>query len=274
LFTFTMRDADKSQLPPGPPPEQIHRSAQYEQAQAPTQNGVYGQVAPDGFAQPIYAQQVQPALYAVAQPVYAQPNQPVFYAAAQPVHAQQIVTGGPPLQFVAIPTAGGDAPIYSAPPPYTNTANQEYHPENQHHVNFNSIPNGNVILPGQMPPVSKIEGITETFENGCPASNDPQLDRDPDKLWAYFMSHTESPNMFVDIHGSHEERRTRNVGSGSNRRTEHYTVTITDFRITLDVSRCVSKNWSRIVCIDKKDHFATLQTILDQYAKSTNPLKE
>lgn len=68
---------------------------------------------------------------------------------------------------------------------------------------------------------------------------DPTLESSIDELMKYFLTYSTPPQFFVEMKGTHTERRTRTVHRDGRTHTEHYTETVTDFDIKVDMARYV-----------------------------------
>ncbi|TLS29743.1 hypothetical protein PpBr36_01875 [Pyricularia pennisetigena] len=105
----------------------------------------------------------------------------------------------------------GVPPSYDSVPEPQQQAVAQPHPQGQ------GISDAEIIQP-----------FAVSSKDGAESFMDMRLDRDPDfleaniKIWAQ-----KPPSFYMQVHGTHRERRTRRT----NGRTETYTVTVTDFNV-------------------------------------------
>ncbi|KAH6587362.1 hypothetical protein BASA50_001291 [Batrachochytrium salamandrivorans] len=223
--------------------------------QQPTQYNPF----PYGLPQPSYSSEQPP--YSSEQPSFQPPPPPSYDTAlAESFQGPSWVVGAP---------AGSIAPSLpqalppSLPPDYFDVS---------------IIPVGSILFPQNCPPLgtySDASIIRSSFTHNI-ESHDPQLDQNPDALWRFFMSNVQNPQLTVDIHGYHTERKYREeIQSDGTTNTTTHDEDVSDFRIKIEVTRLMSTYWSRIVCVPNKETGPrTLRETLEDYTRSENIWKE
>ncbi|KAJ3331149.1 hypothetical protein HDU76_003971 [Blyttiomyces sp. JEL0837] len=124
---------------------------------------------------------------------------------------------------------------------------------------FNStiIPSGEVFYYEELnsQAFQEFTGSQATFTRGdkkCIKSHDPILDRNPNELFKFFLTHLEEPpQLQVHIVGTHRDtihkHETYTDSHGNVRsRTVSESITVTDFDFKFDLSNYVSPQWSYI----------------------------
>ncbi|KAH6582528.1 hypothetical protein BASA60_001892 [Batrachochytrium salamandrivorans] len=188
--------------------------------QQPTQYNPF----PYGLPQPSYSSEQPP--YSSEQPSFQPPPPPSYDTAlAESFQGPSWVVGAP---------AGSIAPSLpqalppSLPPDYFDVS---------------IIPVGSILFPQNCPPLgtySDASIIRSSFTHNI-ESHDPQLDQNPDALWRFFMSNVQNPQLTVDIHGYHTERKYREeVRSDGTTNTTTHDEDVSDFRIKIEVTRLMS----------------------------------
>ncbi|KAF9535449.1 hypothetical protein CPB83DRAFT_779432 [Crepidotus variabilis] len=115
------------------------------------------------------------------------------------------------------------------------------------------------------PPPAFAPYEAEFFEtdDGDIISHDHHLNEDGEALYRFLLSHSERrPNYTVTLHGTHTERRTRTVWRTVNGRqtahTETYTVTVTDFQFSFDLTHYIAVGPEHYTYPDDKATFRGL----------------
>ncbi|PPQ62818.1 hypothetical protein CVT24_000512 [Panaeolus cyanescens] len=98
-----------------------------------------------------------------------------------------------------------------------------------------------IDLNEQPPPFSTYNADFYTSDDGDIITHDHHLNQDGEALYRFLLEQSKSPpNYTVDINGTHKETRTRTVTRTVNgrreTRVETYTVTITDFSFSIDLT--------------------------------------
>lgn len=142
------------------------------------------------------------------------------------------------------------------------------------------VPDTQEFFPPKCPPIATAStAITSRSEKGV-YSYDPILDENPNELWRYFMSNLQKPQLAVRLCGTHTELRVRSVANteGEGSHEESYTESITDFNFQIDLSNCVSSEWSRIVSHPFSNRgrleAPTVRETIEEYTRSKNSFKE
>ena len=163
-----------------------------------------------------------------------------------------------------------------APPAYTESIQGQgnYEPPLKEFVDLSGIPSGNILFPHQVAPVQCCSVQKNETGDGHIKSYDPKLDTDSQELFNYFITNLGKPRMSILFHGSHQETRVRTTHVNGQMRTEHHTVTVTDFSFEIDVSNLIGDQWLRLVCMQDGDKPAAWKDVLDSYTLSRNKLKE
>ncbi|KAF8642370.1 hypothetical protein AX16_009638 [Volvariella volvacea WC 439] len=98
-----------------------------------------------------------------------------------------------------------------------------------------------VVVEMAPPPFQPYQAEFFETDDGDIISHDPHLNTDGEALYRFLLEHSANyPRHVVHIGGTHKETRTRLVTRTENghttTRTEKYTVTITDFKFSIDLS--------------------------------------
>lgn len=152
--------------------------------------------------------------------------------------------------------------------------------------NFDVAPDSPVVFPSRyLSTEAKPSPAKASQKSKGVYSHDPILNRNPDELWRFLASNLKPPRLAVRLAGSHTETTTRHTGHG----VHHYTETITDFSMLIDISGYVS-HWSQI-CTDTPNSKSrkpsvsgghetpplqapTVREVLEEYTGSQNLFKE
>ncbi|KAJ3411179.1 hypothetical protein HDV05_002645 [Chytridiales sp. JEL 0842] len=118
------------------------------------------------------------------------------------------------------------------------------------------IPMKDILYRTDLPPMP--DSLAEfTKSKGTVKSHDPKLDKNPDELFKFFLTHVkEKPGLKVHIVGTHTENYTR-VETYTNDRGQTKTKeipeskTVTDFNFYFDLSSYVSESWSHLMAVPK-----------------------
>lgn len=121
-------------------------------------------------------------------------------------------------------------------------------------------------------PAYTIERTSDGIETA-----DVGLNSDPKALLNFFVNNCSAPQMFVNIRGHHIEHRTRRVARHHNGHThyhtEHYTVDVTDFIQTYDLTPYIDPTGMIYTVPDQNNQFLTVPQLLEQYVKNQNKFK-
>ena len=135
------------------------------------------------------------------------------------------------------------------PPPYSTIAGFQF--DNSHPIqstipdyfSIEGVPKANVLLPAQVAGLNLGRSDAQVTRSGGPMGSvecfDPKLESSIDELMKYFLTYSTPPQFFVEMKGTHQERRTRTVHRDGKTHIEHYTETVTDFDIKVDMVRYV-----------------------------------
>ncbi len=87
------------------------------------------------------------------------------------------------------------------------------------------------------------------------------------------MTNLNSPALFININGSHQNRYTSRDSNGN---TTTHTETVYDFKIDLDISHYISPIWSKIVCQPRpgSNEFKTFRQVLEEYCQTKKTFKD
>ncbi|KAI8612027.1 hypothetical protein BC830DRAFT_1138632 [Chytriomyces sp. MP71] len=151
------------------------------------------------------------------------------------------------------------------------------------YFNVSNLPTQQVLMRAEaQTPFECLVGIERTSKGV--RTHDSVVASNPDALFDYFIYYIdEKPTMLVEIRGTHKHTRTEtrtvsNGNGGTRTETTTHTDTIIDFCFTLDASHYVAPTWDRIVANPKRrvqePELGEWRAVMEQFTRSTNPLKE
>ncbi|KAI0936401.1 hypothetical protein AcW1_000653 [Taiwanofungus camphoratus] len=150
-------------------------------------------------------------------------------------------------------TLAGPSTNFDPPPSFEESAADQVAGKYGSHF---TEPDVFVPLGGEEPPPEFTPYDAKYFVSGSSediVSHDRHLNEDGEALYRFLLSHSQTPpTVFIHLHGSHTESRTRLVtrrDSNGNYRTEdeHYTEEVTDFDFSIDVGQHIAHgpvHWS------------------------------
>jgi len=162
-----------------------------------------------------------------------------------------VTQGAPPPYNALVVSEGNDIALF-----------QQYAPS----FDYSTVPHSYLVTPDQCP---RVQPSTATFQvDGHIKSFDPVLDKNPDEIWKFFLTHMMAPKVVFEVHGHHTVRR-------RGRKGKSHTHRVTDFRFSVAINRFINPQWSAILA--KPDPIKgqrSFDEIIKEYAASNSTLKD
>jgi hypothetical protein len=135
-------------------------------------------------------------------------------------------------------------------------------------TDFSQIPQGHTLF-NDGRTISRIRSPASFEMNSSGIKTfDKLLDKDPEELWKFFISHLNKPKILIKIKGHHTETH---YDTDNTTREEE----VIDFEFQLDMTQYISDNWIKIQSEPRKAYpQKSYKESLQEYTQSDNKFKE